>query len=53
MKYCFDVDGTICNNTDGMYAKAEPFIHRINEINKLYDEGHTVIYFTARRNESF
>jgi hypothetical protein len=24
MVYCFDIDGTLCTNTDGEYAKAEP-----------------------------
>src|SRR3990167_1704184 len=46
--YCIDIDGTICNNTDGMYAKAEPIQKRIDKINQLYDRGNTIIYFTAR-----
>jgi len=48
MKYIIDVDGTICNNTDGNYHNAIPNEGRIAKINKLYDEGHQIIYLTAR-----
>jgi len=48
MKYVIDIDGTICTNTNGEYEKAEPFYDRIDNVNKLYDEGNTIIYFTAR-----
>jgi hypothetical protein len=47
-----DIDDTICyyenseNKTD--YSKAIPYNDRINKINSLYDDGHTVIYWTAR-----
>ena len=43
-----DIDGTICNNTYGDYDNAEPFRNRIEKNNKLYDEGNTIIYHTAR-----
>ena len=46
--YCFDIDGTICNNTWGKYEEAEPWMDRINYVNNLYDEGHYIIYMTAR-----
>ena len=46
--YCFDIDGTICTNTDGDYASAKPFESRINHINALYNAGHTISFFTAR-----
>ena len=48
MNYCFDIDGTICTNTNGEYEKAEPFVDRINLVNKLYIEDHKIILFTAR-----
>ena len=49
MRYCIDIDGTICTPTIGRdYHKAEPWMDRIEVINKLYDEGHYIIYFTAR-----
>ena len=47
--YCIDIDGTICSPTVGRdYHKATPWKDRISKINKLYDEGNTIIYFTAR-----
>ena len=42
-----DIDGTICN-TEGGYANAKPIPENIAKINKLFDEGHTIIYWTAR-----
>ena len=46
--YVIDIDGTICTNTEGEYEKAKPYKERIKKINKLYDEGHKIIMFTAR-----
>ena len=46
--YIFDIDGTICENTNGKYELALPFKLRINFINRLYDEGNIIKYFTAR-----
>ena len=38
MRYCIDIDGTICTPTVGRdYHKAEPWQDRITKINKLYD----------------
>ena len=48
MVYIFDIDGTICTETGGQYALAEPFKDRIETINKMYYDGHTIKYFTAR-----
>jgi histidinol phosphatase-like enzyme len=48
MTYVFDIDGTICSKTDGDYTQAQPFPERIEKVNRLYDEGHTVILLTAR-----
>ena len=48
MKYVIDIDGTICTTTNGTYENSKPIVHRINKINKLYDEGHQIIYLTAR-----
>ena len=48
-RYCVDIDGTICSPTvDRDYHKAEPWQDRIKVLNKLYDEGNYIIYFTAR-----
>ena len=48
MTYVFDIDGTICSKTDGDYTQAQPIADRIQKVNRLYDEGHTVILLTAR-----
>ena len=48
MTYVFDIDGTICYLTDGEYKTAVPFEDKIEKINQLYDEGHTIIFHTAR-----
>ena len=52
MIYVFDIDGTICSNLceldGGDYKKSEPYSSRIKKINKLFDEGNTIIYQTAR-----
>lgn len=48
-----DIDDTICyydksNVSQKDYSMAQPYIDRINKVNKLYQEGHTIIYWTAR-----
>ncbi len=52
MTYVFDIDGTICTKKSetkgGDYADAEPLFDRIEKINALYDDGHEIIYMTAR-----
>ena len=45
--YCFDIDGTICTNTWGKYEQSEPMVDRIIQVNKLFDEGHYIIYMTC------
>lgn len=47
-RYCFDLDGTICE-TDGLdYSTSIPILERVKHINHLYDLGHHIIIFTAR-----
>ena len=48
LTYCFDIDGTLCSNTNGDYPSAEPFPDRIEHMNALYDAGHEITLFTAR-----
>lgn len=48
--FVFDIDGTLCTNTDGEYSKATPFYERIAIVNKLYEEGNTIVLQTARGN---
>ena len=54
MKIYVDIDGTICETpyTDDKwdYKKSIPTQSHVNKINKLYDEGNKIIYWTAREN---
>lgn len=50
MIYMIDVDGTICENKNSDYENSTPLYDRIEKINRLYDEGHTINYWTARGN---
>ena len=43
-----DIDGTICWNRDSDYPNSVPRWKQIYKINKLYDEGHEIVYWTAR-----
>lgn len=51
MKILVDVDGTICDSSNG-YPTAIPIHENIAKINKLFDEGNTIIYWTARGKNS-
>ena len=48
MVYVFDIDGTICENVDSDYENSTPLSTRIQKINQLYADGHTIIFQTAR-----
>jgi len=52
IKYCFDLDGTLCTNTEGKYEDAQPFAARILHVNRVFDEGGEVTIFTARGSET-
>lgn len=45
-----DIDETICTTPDNprVYDRSVPIIENIDKINKLYDLGHTIVYWTAR-----
>ena len=44
-----DIDETICfYEQDRDYNKAKPDFFNIRKINKLYDEGNKIVYWTAR-----
>ena len=48
-----DIDDTICSspgdkNLARDYSLSEPIYENINKINNLYDQGHKIIYWTAR-----
>jgi hypothetical protein len=48
MIYVVDIDGTICRSIRADYNTAAPMQDRIEKINKLFEEGHEVHYWTAR-----
>ena len=54
MKYCFDLDGTLCETLSGpdghgmRYEESTPYPFMIEQVNRLYDEGHKIIIMTAR-----
>ena len=48
MTYCFDIDGTLCTNTDGDYPSARPCHEVIAQVNHLFAEGHRILLYTAR-----
>ena len=44
-----DIDETICNSPDKPnYTNSTPIVVNIEKANKLYDEGNTSVYWTAR-----
>lgn len=51
-----DIDDTICSydpkdenlSTPDLYYKANPIWINIDKINDLYDDGHKIVYYTAR-----
>lgn len=52
MIYIVDIDKTICNTpfveNKNRYDLSTPYHERIKKVNDLYDDGHTIIYWTAR-----
>jgi quercetin dioxygenase-like cupin family protein len=52
MKYFIDLDNTLCKTIDGDYSNSEPIVERIHRVNKLKEEGHTVVIWTARGSKS-
>jgi histidinol phosphatase-like enzyme len=48
--YC-DIDGVLMTQDPDNpinYFNAKPIIKQIKKLNKLYDEGHTIVLWTAR-----
>ena len=48
MVYCFDLDGTLCNTDGNNYKDSTPKKERIEIVNTLYEDGHTILIDTAR-----
>ena len=46
--FLIDIDNTICKTVGNNYKKATPYKNKIFLINKLYDNGHIVKFFTSR-----
>jgi hypothetical protein len=53
--YLVDIDGTICedipNEEPARMATAEAFPGALDTLNKWYDQGHIITFFTARTEE--
>jgi len=44
-----DIDETICNSPNKPdYTNSTPIVTNIEKANKLYEEGNTIVYWTAR-----
>jgi len=49
MTIYIDIDETICTKSlDNDYSNALPMLENIKKANKLYDDGNTIVYWTAR-----
>lgn len=46
--FVIDIDGTLCSNTDGDYESAKPIPETIAGVQKIFENGGTVVLFTAR-----
>ena len=40
MKYLIDIDNTICTTINSKYEESTPIQSRINNVNKLFYQGH-------------
>lgn len=52
MIYYIDIDNTICKTIGTNYNESKPYLERIKKINKLFDDGHKIIYWTSRGSAS-
>ena len=47
-----DIDGTVSsdipNEKSHLFSEASCYEESLEQVNKLYDEGHTIVYWTAR-----
>lgn len=53
--YLIDIDGTICddvpNEEPERMATAQPYPDALETLNRWYDEGHVIFFFTSRTEE--
>ena len=47
-KICVDIDGVICFTKKNLYKNSKANYKVIETINRLYDEGHFILIYTAR-----
>ena len=52
MRYAIDIDNTLVVTKNSDYINCFPIQHRIDHVNKLYDEGNIIYLFTARGSAS-
>ena len=48
MKIFIDIDNTIFKTVGNKYTESTPIHENIEKANKLFDEGHSITYWTAR-----
>ena len=49
MIYYIDIDDTICTLSEPMnYESAQPIHLAVEKVNRLYEEGHYIVFWTAR-----
>lgn len=49
MKYVVDIDGTICEHVNNPgFGTGDVYYDRIRKLNKLFDDGNEIVYYTAR-----
>ena len=55
MVFLIDIDGTCCtdikNEDSHLYPTAEVLPGSLEQLNKWYDEGHVIFFFTSRTEE--
>ena len=47
-KIVFDLDGCLCSQSNPDYENAKPITEAIEVVNRLFDDGYTIVIFTAR-----
>lgn len=53
MTYYIDIDDTICTLAESLkYETAAPIPQAIAKVNRLYEEGHRIVFWTARGTKS-
>jgi len=52
MKIFVDIDNTICKTEGSDYINSTPIENAIHKINRLFENGHTITYWTARGGNS-